>query len=94
MARLSPKSEAIAYRAYIWARDRDWNCTIAECAEAIGVETQSLRNIMVRKAWSDRFRSTTRDFNQRKNAPGLLATPHKLGLAQLRSLGVEIEPDF
>ena len=96
MGNLSPKSEAIAYRAYIWARDREWDCTIAECAEAIGVETQSLRNIMVRKGWANRFRSTTNDFDRSQCAPGLRVngTPYKLGLAQLRSLGVEIEIDF
>lgn len=93
MARLSPKSEAIAYRAYIWARDREWDCTIAECAEAIGVATMQLRNIMVFKGWNNRFRSATTgriDFNECRP----LATPYKLGLAQLRSLGVEIELDF
>ena len=93
MGNLSPKSEAIAYRAYIWARDREWDCTIAECAEAIGVGTHSLRNIMVRKGWSDRFRVTAiHGFNRVE--PNVLATPYKLGLAQLRSLGVEIEIDF
>ena len=93
MAKMSPKSEAIAYRAYIWARDRGWDCTIAECAEAIGVETQSLRSIMVMKGWSDRFRVTLRHgFNRIEPRPN--ATPYKLGLAKLRSLGVEIELDF
>ena len=96
MGNLSPKSEAIAYRAYIWARDREWDCTIAECAEAIGVGTHSLRNIMLRKGWSDRFRATARDFYCNQEVVGLRVngTPYKLGLAQLRSLGVEIEPDF
>ena len=93
MAKMSPKSEAIAYRAYIWARDRGWDCTIAECAEAIGVGAKSLRTILVMKGWSNRFRSSRldrRDFNEARP----FALPRKLGLAQLRYLGVEIELDF
>ena len=95
MAKMSPKSEAIAYRAYIWAHDRGWDCTIAECAEAIGVGSKSLRTILVMKGWSNRFRSSRldrHDFNLDQSRPN--ATPYKLGLAQLRDLGVEIELDF
>ena len=92
MGNLSPKSEAIAYRAYIWARDREWDCTIAECAEAIDVEPLALGNIMRMKGWGGRFKSTLKDASPIgwRNA----VRPYKLGLAQLRSLGVEIEPDF
>lgn len=101
MARLSPKSEAIAYRAYIWARDRDWDCTIAECAEAIGVATRTLGAIMGKKMWLNRFRCDPRRevFKQLRERDrtlvlGGLYNKHYLNTSDLKNLGVEIEQDF
>lgn len=58
---LKPASEAVAYRAYFEAKNVGWNLTIAECAQRIDVSEARLRQIVYRKKWTTRFRTTTTD---------------------------------
>lgn len=61
---MTPKSEAIAYRAWVMARERGWDCTIAEIADEMGLSAKSLGAIMQHKGWVDRFRAPDRTWKR------------------------------
>ena len=53
---MTPRGHTIAYQIWAYANPRGWDCTIAECAEAIGVKSQSVGSVANWKGWIDRFR--------------------------------------
>lgn len=53
---MTPRSEAIAFRAWQVANRMGWDCTIAEVAAEIGYDYRRLGNIMAAKGWTNRFR--------------------------------------
>jgi len=54
--KLTPRSEAIAYRVWAHCEPIGWNCTIREAAEAIGEPRRRVQTIVSRKGWGSRFR--------------------------------------
>ena len=59
--RLSPRSEALAYRIWAYANPLGWDCTSGGVADAIGVSMQAVGHIVRLKKWHGRFRATEQD---------------------------------
>lgn len=55
---MTPRSEAIAFRAWQVASRMEWDCTIAEVADEIGVSPSRLASIAALRGWSGRFRAS------------------------------------
>jgi len=55
--RLSPRSEALAYRIWAYANPLGWDCTLAELADALGAKFASVRVVVSMKGWSGRLRA-------------------------------------
>ena len=53
---LSPATQALAYRIWAHCQPIGWNCTIAEIADALGVDWRRVQSTMVLKGWSGRVR--------------------------------------
>jgi len=53
---MTPRGHTIAYQIWAYANPRGWDCTIAECADAIGVNRLLVGRIVHAKDWSSRFR--------------------------------------
>jgi hypothetical protein len=60
--KLSPTTEAMAFRIWQYAEPLGWNCTHADVAKAIGETTQRVRRVCELKEWNGRMRSTKVDF--------------------------------
>jgi hypothetical protein len=60
MARMTAKSEALAYRIYIYANPIGWDCTPGEIAEALGVDPKRIGRVAHAKGWATRLRSASR----------------------------------
>ena len=59
--KLSPRSQAIAFRAWAWCEEHGWEHTLQEIADAIDVPMHSLRGIFACKGWQNRVRRVARD---------------------------------
>ena len=59
--KFSPKSEAIAYRAWVEAEKHGWDITVPELAERLGLRKNVVLRIVSLKGWLNRFRATRRD---------------------------------
>lgn len=55
--RLSPRSEALAYRIWAYANPLGWDCTLSELSEALDAKFASVRNVVSMKGWIGRLRS-------------------------------------
>jgi len=55
-----PRRMALAYQVRAHCDAIGWNCTIGECAEALGVSTHRVRWAAVKNGWSSRFCVTER----------------------------------
>lgn len=55
-AKLSAKSEALAFRIWAYASPIGWDCTIHDVAQALGVSARSVGAVALHKRWSERFR--------------------------------------
>lgn len=53
---MTPRSEAIAFKAWQVASRMGWNCTIREVADEIGVDHRRLGKVVSAKGWTGRFR--------------------------------------
>jgi hypothetical protein len=54
----SPRTEALAYRVWAHCTPLGWDCTVKQCADALGVSWQSVRDAAKAKGWLHRFRSS------------------------------------
>ena len=57
----SVATKALSLRIYGYATPRGWDLTIAECAEALGVEPARVRRIAQLRQWTSQFRATMQD---------------------------------
>ncbi|MFC3628242.1 hypothetical protein ACFOM8_02145 [Paracoccus angustae] len=60
--RLSPRSQAIAFRAWAWCQTHGWEQTLQEIAEGIDESQQSVSRVFVLKGWMTRVRKMTADY--------------------------------
>lgn len=61
MVKLSPKSEALAFRVWSYCRDIEWRISISELAEVLGEHPSRLTLLATRKGWLDRFSTVAQD---------------------------------
>lgn len=66
---MTPRTMAIAYRIWVYASAREWNCSAAEIAEGIGESWKRVNMICRNKGWSSRLR---------KVYAGRLEVPHRM----------------
>lgn len=57
----SVATKTLSLRVYGYAMPRGWDLTIAECAEALGVESGRVRRIAQLRRWTSRFRAAMQD---------------------------------
>ena len=55
--KLSPKSEALAFRIWQYATPREWNVTLAEIADHLDESIDRVRGVVVAKKWFGRVRA-------------------------------------
>lgn len=56
--KLSPRSEAVAYRAWVEAEKVGWNLTVTDLAEKIGERKNVVLRIVSLKGWHNRLRAS------------------------------------
>lgn len=56
LPRLSPRSQAVAYRAWSWCNDHGWAHTLDEIGDAIGVSRHVLIGVFQVKGWLGRVK--------------------------------------
>ncbi|VDS07555.1 hypothetical protein PARHAE_00732 [Paracoccus haematequi] len=61
-ARLSPRSQTIAFRAWQWCEAFGWEHTLAEIAGAIDESHNAVRAVFVLKGWMGRVRKVSPDY--------------------------------
>lgn len=78
MVKLSPKSEALAFRIWAYCRDVEWRISVSEVAEALGEHPSRVTLLAQRKGWLGRFSTVRQDhriFGDR------VMTPHSVDAA-------------
>lgn len=50
-----PRIEALAFRIWVWAGEREWRTTVGEIAEAFDLNINSVRRISSHRGWSSRL---------------------------------------
>ncbi len=58
--KLSPKSEALAYRIWAYCEPRGWNVTPREIGDEIGICASHVVQLLWRKGWHTRVRADSR----------------------------------
>ena len=86
--RLSPRSEALAFRIWRECEPIGWNCTVSECAAALDVPQPRVTSIVRAKGWTGRFRRTGLE-GTGPNFGEAVSSSDAARLAGLR-LGVEV----
>lgn len=54
--KLSPKSEALAFRIWAYAEPKGWDVLLADVAKDLNVDVARVRWVVVAKQWNGRFR--------------------------------------
>lgn len=67
MVKMSPKSEALAFRAWVFCRDAGWNVTCSDVADALNENVNKITGIMHRKGWLNRLSGRNSDFSSRSS---------------------------
>lgn len=65
---MTPRAQAIAFRAWQVASRTGWDCTLAEVAEEVGCDHRTLGRIMAAKGWTNRFRVSLAASNRQSHA--------------------------
>lgn len=52
---------ARAFRIWQYCRSAEWNCSIPEVAEALGLSVDTVRGLCVARNWTARMRATRTD---------------------------------
>lgn len=81
----SPRLEALAFRIWVWARERGWNCTLLEAAEALDEPVARVARAAQVKGWHSRFRASNSDIERSARMDGV----RLLGVDGLEALGVD-----
>ena len=54
---MNPKTEALAFRIWQWANEREWDCNVNEIAEALGEPIVRVTTVCSIKGWCGRLRA-------------------------------------
>ncbi|HMT45494.1 MAG TPA: hypothetical protein PKE59_00100 [Novosphingobium sp.] len=86
---MSPASMVLAYRIYIFAVDRGWNCTLLEVAEALDVSVHRVTAVAIVKGWLRKFRASSREVghSHRMNGRRVIDGVVMIGMDGLEALG-------
>ena len=55
---MNPKTHALRYRIWAYAAPRGWDVTTAEVADALGVSTGTVGQVIRGTNWAERFRGS------------------------------------
>ncbi len=58
---MTPRTMALAYRIWAYATPREWDVSVKEVAEALGVSWQHVNLICAKRGWNARMRKDTTD---------------------------------
>lgn len=54
----NPRTEALAFRIWQHCNQIGWNCTMRECARALGEPIARVRRVCAMKGWTGRLRAS------------------------------------
>lgn len=57
---MNPRTEALAYRIWAYARPLGWDCTAHDIADALGEPWQRVSRVCAVKGWGNRLRKRER----------------------------------
>ena len=55
--KISPRSEALAFRIWAYAEPKGWDVLLADVARDLNVDVARVKWVVVAKRWSGRFRA-------------------------------------
>ena len=58
---MNPRIEAIAFRIWQFCKPREWNTTVVEVADALDLPMTTVRNLCIKRGWSNRMRVMSHD---------------------------------
>lgn len=58
---MAARSEALAYRIWAYCEPREWDCTVREVSDALGVSAKRVASIAHHKGWTERLRVSGSD---------------------------------
>lgn len=53
---MNPRIETAAFRIWQYASAREWNVTVMEIADALDLGMPTVRNLCIKRGWSNRMR--------------------------------------
>lgn len=59
---MTPRAMAISLRIWAHCDPIGWDCTMAECADALGLKPGTVRNVATAKGWNTRFRGSSTEW--------------------------------
>ena len=59
----SPKTHTLRFLIWQYCREREWNTTTTEIAEALGESRARVARVVGAAGWTNRLRTTKLDFN-------------------------------
>ena len=62
----NPRIEALAFRIWAYAQEREWNCGIAEIADALRESDRRIGAICAHRGWSERLNKVFRGRNSER----------------------------
>lgn len=65
-----PRTMALAYRIWADCQQHGWYRTISEVADSLGEPHQSVRSVIIKKKWQNRFRSVLPGLTERRKLAG------------------------
>jgi DNA-binding transcriptional regulator LsrR (DeoR family) len=60
---MTPRQHAIAYKVWAHCEAIGWDCTVPECADAIGEPATFVGRVVSARGWATRFRAAQADHN-------------------------------
>ncbi len=69
--KLSPSSEALAFRIWGYAHPKEWDVLLADVAKDLNVSIAQVRWVVTAKRWNSRFRGLSR-FDREAGSPNQL----------------------
>lgn len=88
---MNPRTEALAYRIWAFAKAREWNVTTSDLADALDVDRHRVSRVVGVKGWMPRLRSTEQDTGavyHAGNHNGLSVEARGVSADALRMMGV------
>jgi hypothetical protein len=68
----TPRTQALAYRIWAYAKPREWNVTIEEVADELRESPHSVRAVIQHRGWLDRIRRASPADSEYNGSTGTL----------------------